>query len=141
MKIYFSGSIRGGRQDARIYGELLKILQQFGDVLTPIIGDVELDETDEAGVSDEVIWNRDVNWVEEADILVAETTQTSLGVGYEIAWAHLHKVPVLALYRQQPGKRLSAMVGGDPNVSVCQYSEPSGVYRYIAEFVEKNHLK
>jgi len=121
LKIYFSGSIRGGRHDASIYNELVSHLETYGTVLTAFIGSLDLPEQDEEGVTDEKIWGRDVRWVAEADVLVAEVTQNSLGVGYEIGLASKVNTPVLALYRETPGKRLSAMVGGDPNVTVIQY--------------------
>jgi len=136
MKIYFSGSIRGGRGDAAVYNKIIKHLEKYGNVLTAFIGDPDLPVTDEEGVTDYVIWERDVRWVTEADILVAEVTQTSLGVGYEIGVANKVSTPVLALYRPQDGKRLSGMVGGDPNVTVFNYNEVVETLPAIDEFIE-----
>jgi hypothetical protein len=34
MKIYFAGSIRGGREDAALYLEIIEYLKTFGEVLT-----------------------------------------------------------------------------------------------------------
>ncbi|NOZ07325.1 MAG: nucleoside 2-deoxyribosyltransferase [FCB group bacterium] len=137
MKIYFSGSIRGGRHDASIYKELVDHLQKYGEVLTAFIGSLDLPELDEAGVTDQEIWQRDVRWVGEADVLVAEVTQTSLGVGYEIGLARKVGTPVLALYRETPGKRLSAMVAGDPNVKVIRYTKLPEAVAAIDEFLPK----
>jgi len=136
MKIYFSGSIRGGRYDAAIYHELVEYLKQFGHVLTAFIGSIDLPETDEEGVEDSDIWKRDVEWVEEADVLIAETTQASLGVGYEIAIANKAGTPVLALFRESRGKRLSGMIGGDPNVTVNNYQQIDEAYSFIDTFLK-----
>ena len=38
MKIYFAGSIRGGRQDKDIYAEIIKHLSALGVVLTEHVG-------------------------------------------------------------------------------------------------------
>jgi hypothetical protein len=42
MKIYFAGSIRGGRHDAALYYEIVQQLQKHGEVLTEHVGDTEL---------------------------------------------------------------------------------------------------
>jgi hypothetical protein len=44
MKIYFAGSIRGGREDKNLYLQLIHHLSQYGQVLTEHIGDVDLTE-------------------------------------------------------------------------------------------------
>ena len=38
-------------------------------------------------------------------VIVAEVTQPSLGVGYEIGRAYAMNKPILCLYRPQPEKR------------------------------------
>lgn len=42
MKIYFCGSIGGGRQDAHLYGRLIKKLEKYGTVLTTHVGDLHV---------------------------------------------------------------------------------------------------
>ena len=42
MKIYFAGSIRGGRQDAALYEQIIQYLKTFGEVLTEHVGDPAL---------------------------------------------------------------------------------------------------
>ena len=37
-KIYFAGSIAGGRQDADLYGRIVAKLQEYGEVLSEIVG-------------------------------------------------------------------------------------------------------
>ena len=43
LKIYFGGSIAGGREDSAIYGKIVKTLQQYGQVLTEIVADENVD--------------------------------------------------------------------------------------------------
>ena len=52
-------------------------------MLTEDVGQQHSPETD-ASISDKWIHDRDVEWLHEADVVVAEVTQPSLGVGYEI---------------------------------------------------------
>lgn len=118
MKIYFCGSIRGGRQDAVLYAQIIEKLKNYGSVLTEHIGDDAMigREKDDAW-----IWDRDCAWLRESDIVVAECTQVSLGVGYELAYARALGKPAHVLYRGTPGT-LSAMIAGDPYFRVHDYS-------------------
>lgn len=120
MKIYFAGSIRSGRDDARLYGELIKLLQSYGKVLTEHIGDQALSIHGEKKPS-EFIYQRDTDWVREADIIVAEVTTPSLGVGYELRLAEELGKKIICLYRPQPDRKLSAMLLGNPGLTVVEY--------------------
>ncbi len=121
MKIYFAGSIRGGRQDKELYLQLIEHLRNHGEVLTEHVGLQNLSEFGEDGPSDELIFKRDVSWIDESDVIVAEVTTVSLGVGYEIARAESLGKPVLCLYREQEGKKLSAMISGNEVLEVKLY--------------------
>lgn len=136
MKIYFAGSIRGGRGDKDLYREIIRHLSEKGKVLTEHIGDADLDAGGEKGRSDAYIYERDVEWLEAADAVVAEVSTPSLGVGYEIGWAEARNKPILCLYRKQPGKRLSAMVSGNSKLQVAHYETPDeardAIDRYLS---------
>ena len=135
MKIYFAGSIRGGYEDRRIYLALIEKLQRFGEVLTEHVGDPELTEAGESGLPDEEIYRRDMSWLQEADVIVAEVTAPSLGVGYEIARAESLGKPVICLYRQQEGRRLSAMIAGSPQLQVHVYEDIDRAIALVATFL------
>ena len=81
MKIYFSGSVSGGRKDVELYLQIILQLKEHGLVLTEHIGDARLDARGEPGLSDVEIHDRDLAWLRQADCLVAEVTTPSLGVG------------------------------------------------------------
>jgi len=120
MKIYFAGSIRGVRDDKELYLEIINLLGKYGKVLTEHIGDKTLSAMGEDGPTDKYIYDRDMVWLNEADIVVAEVTTPSLGVGYEIGKME-GKKPILCIYREQDGKRISAMIGGNKNVKLEIY--------------------
>lgn len=141
--IYFCGSIRGGRADAHIYGELIALLQaRCGRVLTEHVGLESLAACGEATMSEQAIYDRgmcrprpwqrrppcsslspppssDMQWLLESQCVVAECTVPSLGVGYEVAMAITLGKPVLCLYRPAPGR--------------CMYSS-----RYVRKVVGPN---
>ncbi|MBT3243147.1 MAG: nucleoside 2-deoxyribosyltransferase [Bacteroidetes bacterium] len=120
-KIYFCGSIRGGREDYKIYQELINYISDFAIVLTEHIGDVNV--SGDHLLSDIEIHDRDMDWLRESDMIIAEVTQTSLGVGYEIGRAIELGKPVVCLYRQQKGRPLSAMITGSSEIQTFSYSD------------------
>lgn len=128
-KIYFCGSIKGGRQDRGVYAELIKHLSLTGEVLTEHIADpnVGIDHH----LSDKTIHDRDIAWLREADVVVAEVTQPSLGVGYEIGRALEWGKRIIALYRPVEGRRLSAMIAGSEQIKTHQYHDLNEAFELL----------
>lgn len=133
MKIYFAGSIRGGRDDWALYRNIIAVLGKYGTVLTEHIGNSELEITGE-DLADREIHDRDLGWLRESDYLVAEVTTPSLGVGFEIAKATEWGKPVLCLFRDQLGRRLSAMIAGSDGVQVSAYVDISDLSEIVERF-------
>ena len=121
MKIYFAGSIRGGREDRDLYADIIGMLKNYGEVLTEHIADKNISEMGQVEMTAEEIYNKDMNWLKEADIVIAEVTQVSLGVGYEIGHAENLGKKIVCLYRPSTDKRLSAMISGNSNCQVINY--------------------
>ena len=116
MKIYFACSISGGRKDEKAYQYLVGVLEELGlDVPTAHIAETGIEVID--GQEDPFdIYQRDVTWIEESDLLVAEVSTPSHGVGYEIGYALALGKPVLCLYNQQV--EVSKMITGNPHPSL-----------------------
>lgn len=119
MKIFFSGSIRGGDKYRHQYCQILAFLQSFGETISEH-SDQPRSFNNEDLRGDAAIYARDTHWIREADLLIAEVSQPSIGVGYEIAYAESQNIPVLALYHIGAENPMSAMVFGN------QKSAPSG---------------
>lgn len=121
MKIYFAGSIRGGREDAALYLQIIEYLKNFGKVLTEHVGDQNLTDSGDDGPSDQYIHDRDLEWLQSADVLVAEVTSVSMGVGYEIGRAVETGKKTLCLFRPETGKNISAMISGCRDLELVHY--------------------
>lgn len=137
MNIYFAGSIRAGRSDAPIYADLISVLRSFGTVLTEHVGDPALSEKGDDGPDDRSIHDRDMAWLASCDLVVAEVTAPSLGVGYELGWAAALKKPVLCLYRPLSGRLLSAMIAGSPGIQTVPYSSMDEAQTILKAFLRK----
>jgi hypothetical protein len=122
LNIYFAGSIRAGREDVPVYERIIRHLKQFGPVLTEHVGDYQLSVHGQHHLDDVFIHDRDVAWLLSSDVVVAEVTVPSLGVGYEIATAVRSDIPVIALFRG-PVQQLSAMISGSRQITVIAYHD------------------
>ncbi|MFA6251074.1 MAG: nucleoside 2-deoxyribosyltransferase [Candidatus Paceibacterota bacterium] len=136
MKIYFAGSIRGGRDDAHIYEKIIELLKNYGEVLTEHIGDKTLSSQGE-DKSHEYIYKRDIEWLRSADVLVADISTPSVGVGYEIGIAEALNKKVLCLYREGSPKPISGMINGDYNLIKKVYKNIDELPVIIKEFFDK----
>jgi len=140
MKIYFAGSIRAGREDVNIYSEIISDLRKYGEVLTEHVADTGLADKGEQNLSDKFIHDRDMDWLNQSDVLVAETTVPSLGVGYEIRYAVEKKKWVLCLYRPQKERSLSAMISGCSEITIGKYNRMEEVFEIINDFFREYQL-
>ena len=123
MKIYFAASIRGGRDDIEIYSKLIKLLQNYGTVLTEHVADANLSNKGESQLNDQDIHDRDMQWLLESDIIVAEVTNPSLGVGYELGRAIENNKKVICLYNKKMNKNISAMILGSSEITSYSYTD------------------
>jgi len=121
MKIYFAGAIRGGRQNQDQYYQIIKHLENYGQVLTEHVGDINVKKK-EISNTDSFIYLRDVSWIKKSDVLIADVTVPSLGVGYEISFAEKLKIPILCLFNTSSNLNLSAMISGNNNIISKKYS-------------------
>lgn len=140
MKIYFAGSISGGRNDQQIYLQIITLLKGFGEVLTEHIGDNSLDHQGEAVKYEPAyIYQRDREWLTAADVLVAEITQPSLGVGYELGLAESQGKKVLCLFRKNTGRSVSSMIKGNPFNVTREYESMDELNSILQDFFDSIH--
>ncbi|NOZ60199.1 MAG: hypothetical protein GXO74_00810 [Calditrichaeota bacterium] len=135
MKIYFCGSIAGGRKFVDNYKQLVDYLKKSGHVVLSdhIVRDDIFDF--EKKFSPEEIYTRDIEMLEEAETVIAEVSNPSLGVGYEICYAEKLGLPVLCLY--QAGLFVSRMITGNTaeNVQIETYRDWEELKKIVDKFL------
>ncbi|XP_044228196.1 2'-deoxynucleoside 5'-phosphate N-hydrolase 1 [Thunnus albacares] len=138
MKVYFCGSIRGGRDDVHVYRRIVHKLESYGTVLTEHVSSLELTARgeDATAAGDRAIHDRDMEWLRQSDVIVAEVTQPSLGVGFELGRAVDMKKRILCLFRPSSGRSLSAMIRGfdDGELYVVRDYSEEEVEKVLEEF-------
>ena len=105
MQIYFAGSIRGGRKDAGLYRKFISYLRQFGTVCTEHVGDPLLTSAGDDGPTDRFIHDRDMAWLEKADVVVVDLdTPQAMPV---------HRAPSALVYNANTRDVDTAIVNGE----------------------------
>jgi nucleoside 2-deoxyribosyltransferase len=122
MNIYFACSITGGRKFESAYQEIVAALTADGhEIPTSHLAQSDVMEN-ERELTPQDVYERDTSWIKNCDVLIAEVSAPSHGVGYEIGFALNIGKPVLCLHHQD--YRVSKMITGnsDPALSVRAYA-------------------
>ncbi len=140
MNIYFACSITGGREFEPVYQAIVRALTEDRHVVPT----AHLAESSvmalESVVSPQEVYARDVAWIRACDVLIAEVSMPSHGVGYEIAFSLGLGKPVLALYQEK--RTISKMISGNPdaNLVVRSYRTPEDATLQIRKFLNPHKL-
>ena len=133
-KVYFAGSIRGGREDAAVYKRIIDYINRTDTVLTEHIGLGSLSVKAQTKEDDVHIYKRDTEWLRSSDLLIAECTNPSHGVGYELAYAEARNIPVYIFYDKSKAN-ISAMLNGNDNFEVYPYENEEEIYPVLDEIL------
>ena len=93
---------------------------------------------DGENLKDEIIYQRDIAMVKDCDILIAEVTNPSLGVGYEIGYAEKLNKKIVCLCEKNAN--LSAMIKENKNVEIIYYEKVDELNNYFLSLF-KNIIK
>ena len=127
MKVYFAGSIRGGRADAGLYRRMIAYIQRTDTVLTEHVGLPSLNLLEQGRDRDGAIYEQDTLWLRQSELLIGECSNPSLGVGYELAYAERLGVPCHVFY-DRSRTQLSAMITGDPYFRLHPYEREEEIW-------------
>ena len=105
------------------------------EVPTAHIADTGIEEIDALEDPGD-IYQRDVDWIDESDLLVAEVSTPSHGVGYEIGYALDQGMPVLCLYNK--AVVVSKMITGNPHplLRVAAYRDWQEAENILREYIQ-----
>jgi nucleoside 2-deoxyribosyltransferase len=137
MRIYLACTVRGDRGTVDVARRIHRRLVDLGhEVLTAHLLDDDVDSA-EARLGDRDVFARDLAWLESADAVVAETSGSSYGVGFEVGYAMgrtaLSGQRVLVLYDAARRGRISRLISGlsDPRADVLAYESPADIEPFL----------
>lgn len=120
MKLFFAGSIRGGGGYGKVYRRIIALLGSHGEVISEHLYNNGSTKKENSN-SDADIHARDTRALKQSDLVFAEVSHPSIGVGYEIGIAESIGIPVIALYHGGSEHRLSAMIAGNKKIITLTY--------------------
>jgi hypothetical protein len=137
MRIYLACTVRGDRGTVSAARYIHDRLVRLGhEVLTAHLlrDDVE---SVEGRLRDVDVFTRDLEWLTRADVVVAEASGSSYGVGFEVGYvlgrAAQSSQRVLVLYQASRRGQVSRLISGlsDPRASVLAYESLSDIDAFL----------
>jgi len=123
-RIFFSIPVQGKRLDDEIYKCFVDCINKHnGSILNlNVMEPPSLEETLKYNPNE--IYNDLIAKLKTAELLIAEISSPSLGVGYEIAFAQKLSVPILLLFNSKVKRTVSLMIRGINynNLKIAEYN-------------------
>lgn len=138
MNIYFSGSIYGGRQKLEAYKKLVKELTKFGNVLDEEVADDNVLICEES-ISDKDVFESLVDRLKRADLVFAEVTVPSLGVGYEIGYADKTNKRIICVYDKTVTPKLTTMLRGNNRLKIIPYTNINEIINNLENILKEEN--
>jgi nucleoside 2-deoxyribosyltransferase len=127
MKVYFGFTVAGDRSSLTAARRMVELLESMGhEVLTRHLVEDNAAQLDRS-LPAAAVFERDMNWLRQCDLFIAEVSGSSFGLGYEAGYVlgSSDKKAVL-FYRRDAAARISLLITGNthPNCLLVPYSEP-----------------
>lgn len=137
MKIHFIALIRGGREHQQFFEIIVNELKKFGEVTGEHIASPDLFQHGETSLLAKEILERETKNIENSDVIVAEATTPSLGVGYLLAKASTLNKKILVLYHGENDLLLSAPIKGGSNIKVKIYNSTENIKTILERYFQE----
>ena len=95
----------------------------------------------ESGLSEREVFERDIRWLESADLLVAEASGSSYGVGFEVGYvlgrSDATRQRVLLLYDRARRPLVSRLIAGNAhaNCTTYPYGDAADLLRFVDTYL------
>src|SRR6202041_2845406 len=134
MKIYFGFTVAGDRSGIEAARKIVVLLERVGhEVLTRHLVEDDAWEADRR-ISAEDVYRRDMAWLEQCDLFIAEVSGSSFGLGFETGYLlGATEKKVVLFYRRAVETKISLLITGitHPNCSLVPYSHLDEVEDWI----------
>jgi nucleoside 2-deoxyribosyltransferase len=137
MRIYLACTVRGDRGGVEAARAICARLRRHGhEVLTTHLLADNADEA-EAALTEDQVYRRDLEWLSGCDVLVAEASGSTYGVGFEVGYvlgrAGVTGQQVVLLYNVARRHAISRLITGncDASCTTLSYSSVDEVTAFI----------
>ena len=139
MQIYLACTVRGDRGAVSALRRLVGSLEAAGHtVLTKHLLDDNV-ETSEAQLTERQVYERDIEWLDACDLLIADASGSSFGVGFEVGYVLARsdrtRQRVLLLYSANREQAISRLIVGNahPRCEVQKYENPEDLVFRVSQ--------
>jgi 2'-deoxynucleoside 5'-phosphate N-hydrolase len=134
MKIYFGFTVAGDRSSVVAATKIVELLEELGhDVLTRHFIREDAWQADRS-ISPQEVYRRDMAWLQQCDLFVAEVSGSSFGLGFETGYLlGATDKKVVLFYRRAVETKISLLITGitHPNCKLVPYSQLEEVEDWI----------
>jgi len=134
MKIYFGFTVAGNRSSLEAARKIVELLVQMGhEVLTRHLVRADAWEADRR-ITPQEVYLRDMKWLEQCDLFMAEVSGSSFGLGFETGYILGSTTKeVVLFYRRDVEAKISLLITGitHPNCTVVPYSQVEVVEAWV----------
>jgi nucleoside 2-deoxyribosyltransferase len=146
MKIYLACTVRGDRGAIAGLRSLVSALEAGGHtILTRHLLDDDVERA-ESALTERAVYERDIMWLESCDVLVADASGSSFGVGFEVGYvlgrSNRTDQRVVLLYRADRRDRISRLIVGNvhPRCRTIAYGDPRTLARDVVAALQAGPL-
>jgi nucleoside 2-deoxyribosyltransferase len=144
LRIYLACTVRGDRGAVAALRSLVGSLEDDGHVvLTKHLLEDSVEST-ESALSERAVYDRDLDWLESCDVLIADASGSSYGVGFEVGYvlgrADRTDQRVVVLYRADRRDKISRLIVGNhhPRCLTLAYDSPSDLVGRVSQTLKPN---
>lgn len=125
LRIYLACTVRGDRGGVEAGRAIAARLQARGhEVLTTHLLADDVDAA-EAAVTEDAVYRRDIDWLSSCDLLVAEASGSTYGVGFEVGYV-LGRAPqtgqrVVLVYDRARHSAISRLITGNCDANCATF--------------------
>ena len=134
MKIYFGFTVAGDRSGIDTARKVVHQLEEMGhEVLTRHLVSDNAWEADRS-VSPQDVYRRDMAWLGQCELFIAEVSGSSFGLGFETGYMlGATSKKVVLLYRRDVEQRISLLITGNahPNCTLVPYTNVEEAMRFV----------
>lgn len=141
MNIYLACTVRGDRAAVAALHGVADLLEREGHtVLTRHLLEDDVDAA-ESALTERDVFDRDMEWLEHADLLIAEASGSTYGVGFEVGYvlgrSETSGQRVLLLYDAERRGRISRLIPGNahPHCTTYGYESASDLQHAVHLFL------
>jgi nucleoside 2-deoxyribosyltransferase len=140
MQIYFGFTVAGDRSAVTVAKKIVVILEEMRhEVLTRHLVEDNAWEADRSLTPSEV-YLRDMKWLEQCDMFIAEVSGSSFGLGFETGYLlGATKKKLVLFFRRDVESKISLLITGitHPNCRLVPYSDLNEVEIWIRNYLAR----